>query len=126
MSRVRLSVLALGISMLLLPAFMSACATAPQARITVLANKGDIVHLFHGGNKVAKEEFCLNEVVPVYRYTGLRRYRSYKEVGKIKITGYVGDHYLEGVVVEGNIKGDDFAMKASSACLIRLPEPEEK
>lgn len=122
----RIILLVLGISMLLLPVFMSACATAPQARITVLAKTGDTVNLFHGGNKVAKEEFCLNEVVPVYRYTGLRRHRTYKEVGKVKITGYVGDHYLEGVVVEGNIRGDDFAMKANSACLIRMPEPEEK
>ncbi|TWJ19753.1 hypothetical protein [Geobacter argillaceus] len=124
MSRVIL--LVLGISMFLLPVFMSACATVPQARITVLAKTGDTVNLFHGGSKVAKEEFCLNEVVSVYRYTGLRRYRSYKEVGKVKITGYVGDHYLEGVVVEGNVRGDDFAMKENSACLIRMPEPEEK
>lgn len=126
MKRVKLS--ALGILVLLLPVFISACATVPpqpQAKATVLARTGDTVHLFHGGNKVAKEEFCLNEVVPVYRYFG-RRYKQAAEVGKVKITGYVGDHYLEGVVVEGNIKDDDVAMKPKSACLIRLPEPEDK
>lgn len=117
--------LAVGIAVFALPLFMSACATAPQARVTVLAKPGDIVQLFHGGSKEAKDEFCLNDVVPVYRYSSLRK-RAYKEVGKVKITGYVGDHYLEGVVVDGNIKGDDFAMKKNNACLIRMPEPEEK
>ena len=117
-----------GIAILSLPVLMSACATVPpqpQVKATILARTGDIVHLFHGGNKMAKEEFCLKEIVPVYRYFG-RRYKEAAEVGKIRITGYVGDHYLEGVVVEGNIKDDDVAMKPNSACIIRLPGPEEK
>ena len=80
---------------------------------------------FHGGFTSAKEEFCVNDVVPVYRYTG-KRYQKYAEVGKIKITGYVGEHYLEGVVVEGNIKDSDFAKKTNAACLIHLPESDEK
>ena len=104
---------------------MSACATFPQAKVAVLAKQGDTIHLFHGGFTSAKEEFCVNDVVPVYRYTG-KRYQKYAEVGKIKITGYVGEHYLEGVVVEGNIKDSDFAKKTNAACLIHLPESDEK
>ncbi len=120
--------LVVGFAILILPVLLSDCVTVPpqpQVKASVLAREGDIVHLFHGGNKVAKEEFCLNEVVPVYRYFG-RRYKQAAEVGRVRITGYVGDHYLEGVVVKGNIKDDDVAMKPNSACLIRLPEPEEK
>lgn len=113
------------IAILSLPLLMPGCATT-RATVTVLAKPGDTIELFHGGNKMAKEEFCLNEVVPVYRYTGLRKYRTYKEVGKVKITGYVGDHYLEGVVVEGSVKGDDFVEKKNAACLVRMPQPEEK
>lgn len=119
--------LILGITILLLPVLISACATVPpqpQVKASILAREGDTVHLFHGGNKVAKEEFCINETVPVYRYFG-RRYKQATEVGAIKITGYVGDHYLEGVVVKGNVKDDDVAMKPNSACIIRLPDPEE-
>lgn len=115
-----------GIAILSLVILIQACATvppSPQVKASVLAREGDIVHLFHGGNKVAKEEFCLNEVVPVYRYFG-KRYKTASEVGKIKITGYVGDHYLEGVVVKGNIKDDDVAVKPNSACIVRLPEPD--
>lgn len=114
--------------LLSLSVIISACATIPpqpQVKATVLAKSGDTVHLFHGGNKMAKEEFCLNETVTVYRYFG-RRYKRAGEVGKVRITGYVGDHYLEGVVVEGNIKDDDVAMKPNSACIIRLPEPEDR
>lgn len=124
----RVKRLVVGIAILSLPVLMAACATVapqPQVKATVLAKSGDIIHLFHGGNKVAKEEFCLKEIVPVYRYFG-RRYKEAAEVGKVRITGYVGDHYLEGVVVEGNIKDDDVAMKSNSACIIRLPEPEDK
>ena len=117
--------IAVGIAILLFPVLMAACASVPEARVTVLAKAGDTVHLFHAGNTVAKEEFCLNEVVPVYRYTG-PRYRYLKEVGKIRITGYVGDHYLEGVVEEGSIRNDDIAKKTNSACLVRMPEPEGK
>jgi len=107
---------------------MSSCATVPsqpQAKATVTAKSGDTVHLFHGGNVLAKEEFCVNEIVPVHRYFG-KRYKQAAEVGKVKITGYVGDHYLEGVVVEGNIKDDDVAIKPKSACIIRLPAPEDQ
>jgi hypothetical protein len=125
-----------------LPILMFSCATLtpqPQANATVLpksgdtvnlfnrvhAKSGDTVHLFHGGNVVAKEEFCVNEIVPVYRYYG-RRYKYSSLVGKVRITGYVGDHYLEGIVVDGNIKTDDVAVKPKSACIIRLPETEDQ
>ena len=47
-------------------------------------------------------------------------------MGKVKITQYLGDHYIEGIVVEGNIKNGDVAMKPNSACMITLPEPENK
>lgn len=137
--------LVIGIALVSLPVYMAGCAAVapePQAKASVIgktletgskspgktkviARPGDTIHLFHGANKLAKEEFCLNEVVPVSRYFG-NRYKNLAEVGKVKITEYVGDHYLEGVVVEGTIKDGDVAMKPNSACLIRLPQPEEK
>jgi hypothetical protein len=115
--------------MLILPVVMFACATAPQAQVTtaILAKEGDTVQLFHGGNKLAKDEFCINAIVTVYRYyppyTSLTQ-RS--EVGKIKITGVAGDHYVEGVVVEGRIRNGDIAVQPNSECLVRVPEDEEK
>jgi hypothetical protein len=127
MHRVKRVVVA--IAMLSLPVLMFACVTAaPQAQVKTfaLAKEGETVQLFHGGSKLAKDEFCLNAIVSVYRY-----YPPYvsvsqrSEVGKIKITGFVGDHYLEGVVVEGRIRNGDIAVQPNSECLIRLPGSEE-
>jgi ABC-type Fe3+-hydroxamate transport system substrate-binding protein len=129
---IKLKPIILGITMLSLFVFMSACATftpqpEPQANVkaTVTAKTGDTVQLFHGGNKLAKEEFCPGETVPVYRYFGFR-YKHPVEVGKVKVTQYQGDHFIEGVVVEGNIKDGDVALKPNSACMVRIPEPEKK
>jgi hypothetical protein len=116
--------------MLIVPVVMFACATVPpqaQVKTATLARTGDTVRLFHGGNKLAKDEFCVGAVVTVYRY-----YPPYasvtqrSEVGKIRITGFAGDHYAEGVVVEGLIRNGDIAVQPGSECLVRLPEPEEK
>lgn len=106
---------------------ISGCAalgTGPQVKARVIARTGETIRFFQGGTKQAKEEFCVNETVPVYRYYG--RYLQSKEVGKVKITQPPGDHYFDAVVVEGEVKDDDVAMKTSAACLVRIPGPEEK
>ena len=123
-----LKAVVLGLTGLSLLVFLSACATvtpSTQVEATITAKTGDIVHLFHGGNKLAKEEFCPNEIVPVYRYYG-SRWKEAREVGKIKVTQYLGDHFIEAVVVEGNLKDGDVAKKTNSACMIRVPGPENK
>ena len=112
------------IAMLALHLVIPACATVPppqaQVKTAVLAKSGDTVQLFHGGNKLAKDEFCRNAVVAVYRYSQSNAGSKKSEVGKIRITGFVGDHYLEGVVVEGTLKDGDIAVQPNSACLIRM------
>jgi hypothetical protein len=132
----RVKRLAIGLAMLTLSVLVYACATVPpqvpvQVQNAVFANTGDTVTLFHGGSKLAREEFCLNAVVPVYRFggrhssigsTGLDR----KEVGKIKVTKDLGEYYVEAVVVEGSIKSGDVAVQPQSGCLINVPEPEKK
>ena len=52
--------LVIGFVVLSLLIFLSACATTPSTKVeaTITAKTGDVVHLFHGGNKLAKEEFC--------------------------------------------------------------------
>ena len=126
----KLKRLAIGFAVLALSAMMSACATAPpQAPVkvqnTIFAQPGQTVHLFYGGSKLAKEEFCLDTVVPVYRYegrhssigsTGLVR----NEVGKIKVTKDLGEYYIEAVVVEGSIKSGDVAVQPQSGCLVQV------
>jgi len=88
----------------------------------VVSSVGETVRLFHGGTKQAKEVFCLNETVPVYRRT-YERYGEgeYKEVGKVKITQYKGEYDVDADVIEGDLQDGDLAMKNSAACLVRLP-----
>jgi hypothetical protein len=109
----RVKQLVKAITVLLLVLSISACVTNTHqqfSKATIVARTGATIHLFNGVKNMAKKEFCFNEIITVYRYFGWR-YKCPGEVGKIKITGYVGDHYLEGIVVEGNIQDDDVAMK---------------
>ena len=126
MNRVKQFVM--GITLLSLPGLMSACTTVlprGQVRDVVVARPGDTIHLFYGGSKQARQEFCLDAVVPVYRYKN-PFVDSKIEAGKIKITKGLGEHYIEGVVVEGMIMTGDIAVQPTSECLVRLPEPAEK
>lgn len=118
----------IGITMLSLPGLMSACTTVhprAQVREAIVAKPGDTIHLFYGRSKQAKQEFCVDAVVPVYRYQDPFVDRK-SEVGKIRITRGLGEHYIEGVVVEGSIMTGDIAVQPTSECLVRLPEPGEK
>jgi hypothetical protein len=118
----------IGITMLSLPGLMLACTTVHphgQVRDAIVAKTGDTIHLFYGGIKQAKQDFCLDAVVPVYRYQN-PFVDSKTEVGKIRITKGLGEHYIEGVVVEGRIMTGDIAVQPTSECLVMLPEPKEK
>jgi hypothetical protein len=39
-------------------------------------------------------------------------------VGKVRIISYLGETYLKGKVVEGEIKPDDIAKQGSVSCLV--------
>ena len=135
----RIKQLVLVLTMLSMPVIISACATLrpdDQVRAVVrdggFAKPGDTVHLFYGMSKDAKEEFCLDAVVPVYRVGSITAgqaasgfYRSKSEVGKIKVTKDLGEHYIEAVVTEGKLRPGDIAMLAHSECLITMPEHEK-
>ena len=97
-----------------------------EAKI-VAKTSGDTVRLFHGGAKEAKEVFCLNETVPVYRETWENyAVMSYKEVGKVRITQLRGEHYFDAAVVEGEVMDGDVVRKQGLGCLIRVPGEEKK
>ena len=102
------------VAMVTPPLVMCSCATVPpqaQVKTAVQAKTGDMVRLFYGGNARAKDEFCLKAVVTVYRYSPVADATQKGEVGKIRITRIVDDHYLEGVVVAGSIADGDIAVQ---------------
>jgi hypothetical protein len=103
---------------------ISGCA-GPQKQVeadVVAKSSSGNVRLFYGGSKEAKEVFCLNETLPVYRETW-ENYAviTYKEVGKVKITQLVGENYFDAEVVEGDVKDGDIVRKQGLGCLVRVP-----
>lgn len=106
---------------------MSGCTTLgaqPQIKADVVMKAEGTVRLFYKGNVKTETEFCVGETVPVYRHFG--RYLQSREIGKVKIVKILDEHYLEAVVVEGEIRDGDVAKKSSATCLIQLPASNEK
>lgn len=115
----------------------SALAAAPMAayaagtvKSEVVMKEGNKVHLFHSGTQEVKKEICLNDVIPVYRDVpaGYRtakladQVKTLKEVGKVKVLSYAGDHYFEAEVVEGRVRPGDVAKKEAAYCLVQPAE----
>ena len=80
-----------------------------------IMEKGTIVCLFQSGTADVKKAINVNDILPVYRESTSH---EFKEVGKIKVLSYVGEDYLKGEVVDGEIKAGDIAKKGDVASLI--------
>ncbi len=85
----------------------------------VVMKVGNTVHLFHSGTADVKKEICLNDVIPVYRETPAGSHMNVKEVGKVKVLAYAGEHYFEAEVVQGEVKVGDVAKKEGAYCLVQ-------
>ncbi len=80
-----------------------------------IMGKGAIVCLFQSGTADVKKEIHINDVLIVYREN---QNHQLKEAGKIKILFYVGEDYLKGEVVEGELMPGDIAKKGAVASLV--------
>lgn len=109
----------LAVLLILQPAAAFALERQPQIRSEVMMKAGDKLHLFHSGTADVRKEICLQDVLPVYRERMTGGHTTIKEVGKVKVLNYVGDHYFEAQVVEGEVKVGDVAKKATASCLIQ-------
>jgi hypothetical protein len=81
--------------------------------------KGTVVCLFQSGTADVKMAINISDLLVVYR-EGPKH--ALKEVGKIKVLSYVGEDYLKGEVVEGELKAGDIAKKGDVASLIIASE----
>ncbi|NJD57449.1 MAG: hypothetical protein FIA94_13745 [Nitrospirae bacterium] len=77
--------------------------------------KGDIVYLFHSGTDVVKDAVHVNDTLAVHRITPLC---EVVPVGLIKVTSFVGETYIRGEVLAGEIRPDDVARKEKVSCLV--------
>lgn len=101
------------------PSLVCALEKQPQIKSEVVMKAGKKVHLFHSGTADVKKEICLKDVIPVYRETMAGGHTQTKEVGKVKVLSYVGEHYFEAEVVSGEIKIGDIAKKETASCLVQ-------
>ncbi len=101
------------------PLAAQAIEKQPQIKNEVVMKVGKKVHLFHSGTADVKKEVCLKDVIPVYRETMAGGHTTVKEVGKVKVLGYVSEHYFDAEVVSGEIKVGDIAKKETASCLIQ-------
>jgi len=92
-------------------------AADKKAKSEIVMKMGNKVHLFHSSNVEAQKEIAIGDVLPVYRVSA--RTQQQKEVGQVKVLGFMGEHYFEADIVKGEIKVGDIAKKESSGFLVQ-------
>lgn len=80
-----------------------------------IKEKGETACLFQSGTADVRKTINVNDILNVYREN---RSHQMIEVGKIRILSYVGDDYLKGEVVEGELQSGDIAIKGDVASLV--------
>jgi hypothetical protein len=85
--------------------------------------KGETVCLFQSGTEDVKRTISAGDLLTVYRENGKHDLR---EVGKIKVLSYIGEDYLKGEVVEGEVQTGDIAKKGDVASLVISAEDKCK
>jgi hypothetical protein len=117
------------VSCMALPQLVNAVSWSPiqeereEKAAKGIMEKGDIICLFQSGTADVKKAININDVLPVYRES---KSHELKEVGKIKVLSYVGEDYLKGEVVDGELKAGDIAKKGDVASLIISPSDKCK
>ncbi len=86
-----------------------------QEKLETPIKIGETVYLFHSGTQDVKKGIHPNDVLTVHRINTSCQAR---EAGKIKVIAYVGETYIKGDVVEGEVREDDIAKKGDVACLV--------
>lgn len=92
-------------------------AADKKAKSEIVMKMGSKVHLFHSSNVEAQKEIAIGDVLPVYRVSA--KTRQQKEVGQVKVLGFMGEHYFEAEIVKGEIKVGDIAKKENSGLLVQ-------
>jgi hypothetical protein len=104
-----------------LPQLVNAVSWSPiqeereEKAATGIMVKGAVVCLFQSGTADVKKAINIGDILPVYREG---KSHDLKEVGKIRVLSYVGEDYLKGEVVEGELKAGDIAKKGDAAGLV--------
>jgi hypothetical protein len=77
--------------------------------------KGDVVYLFHSGTEDVRNTIHVHDVLSVYHIDASCQM---EQVGTIEILSYLGETYLTGQVLGGEIRANDIATKNGVSCLV--------
>ncbi len=77
--------------------------------------KGETVCLFQSGTADVRKEIHVNDVLAVFREDQRQKLH---EVGSIKILTFIGQDYLKGEVISGEVRHGDIAKKGNVASLV--------
>ncbi len=80
-----------------------------------IRERGETVCLFQSGTADVRKEIQIDDVLVVYRETTPK---NLSKRGKIKVLSFVGEDYLKGVVVEGEVQTGDIAKKGDAASMV--------
>lgn len=92
-------------------------AADKKAKSEIVMKMGNNVHLFHSSNVEAQKEIAVGDMLPVYRLIG--KALQQKEVGQVKVLGFMGEHYFEAEIIKGEIKVGDIAKKDATSLLVQ-------
>lgn len=116
MKRLVLFIITMALSIMVTAPF-PVYAEAGKAKSEVVMKVGSKVHLFHSGKTSAQKDIAIGDVIPVFRQLG--KTQQEKEVGKVKVLSFVGDHYFEAEIVSGDVKVSDVAKKKTTSMLVQ-------
>lgn len=83
----------------------------------VVMKIGNKVNLFHSSDVAAQKEIAVGDVLPVYRTSG--KSPQAKQVGEVKVLGFISEHYFEAEIVKGDVKVGDIAKKQKTGLLVQ-------
>jgi len=98
---------------------LSVGAALPKVKGEVVMKVGNTVNLFDSGKPGVRNDICLGDVIKVYRVIGGGKNPKSIEVGQVKVTEFVGDHYAAATILSGDIKPGDIAKKNTTSCQLQ-------
>ncbi len=102
-------------SVVLATSYLPESLAPQQERLEGPFRSGETIYLFYSGTADIRKTIQDSDILTVYR---TNHSTEMKIVGKIKVLSYMGEVYLKGVVIEGEIMPNDIARKGDVSCLV--------
>jgi len=92
-------------------------AAGKKAKNEIVMKMGSKVHLVQSSKVSVQKDIAIGDVLTVFRTSG--KLPQPREVGQVKVLGFIDDHYFEAEIVKGDIKVGDIAKKENTSLLVQ-------